>query len=311
MLKIIKRLFGSSIPDETVHAAIMTVMLTSMNKYMEEALNVSEVHVPSIYEIREEYKRLVGLGLANSQNAKALKSRIVSHDQMELTIQKANGLIRFVKEIRELFGDKTILISREMFYNICDRYGLSFGLLSDYCGTIPEENLHDISEVKKVGINDIRFRSIQEQASQICRTSDFIELFVTEIVDRSITGEENGYISSLRRHLKRNRHIMKISKTASEDRNGYSSNEFKDFPSFHADLLISVKGINILHNNLFIACPKEYLKNPDIKVSRAPFDPIVFHFCPYGVIVHTAWGDEAEDEVLKRYLELNDRIQHA
>jgi hypothetical protein len=39
-----------------------------------------------------------------------------------------------------------------------------------------------------------------------------------------------------------------------------------------------------------------------------PVDPIVFQCCPYGVVIHSVWGEEADDKVLEEYKMLNQKI---
>jgi hypothetical protein len=41
---------------------------------------------------------------------------------------------------------------------------------------------------------------------------------------------------------------------------------------------------------------------------KMPVDPIVFQCCPYGVVIHSVWGEEADDKVLEEYKTLNQKI---
>lgn len=59
--------------------------------------------------------------------------------------------------------------------------------------------------------------------------------------------------------------------------------------------------------NLSIACPKSNLQEKTVIVSHA-VDPIIFQYCPYGVLIYTMWGDEAEDKVFEEYKKLNNLV---
>lgn len=60
-------------------------------------------------------------------------------------------------------------------------------------------------------------------------------------------------------------------------------------------------------DNFFIACPKSNLKEKPVIFSK-PIDPIIFQYCPFGVLIYTMWGDEAEDKVFEEYKKLNNLI---
>ena len=60
-------------------------------------------------------------------------------------------------------------------------------------------------------------------------------------------------------------------------------------------------------DNFFIACPKSNLQERPVIVSK-PIDPIIFQYCPYGVLIYTMWGDEAEDKVFEEYKKLDNLV---
>lgn len=57
----------------------------------------------------------------------------------------------------------------------------------------------------------------------------------------------------------------------------------------------------------FIACPESELQIKTTIVSK-PIDPIIFQYCPFGVLIYTMWGDEAEDKVFEEYKKLNNLV---
>lgn len=63
----------------------------------------------------------------------------------------------------------------------------------------------------------------------------------------------------------------------------------------------------VASDDFFIACPKSNLRERPVIMSK-PIDPIIFQYCPYGVLVYTMWGDEAEDKVFEEYKKLNNLV---
>lgn len=80
--------------------------------------------------------------------------------------------------------------------------------------------------------------------------------------------------------------------------------EFKD-KEWAEKVSLSVRYVN--RDEMFITCPKSNLQEKKVIVSHA-VDPIIFQYCPYGVLIYTMWGDEAEDKVFKEYKKLNNLV---
>ena len=59
----------------------------------------------------------------------------------------------------------------------------------------------------------------------------------------------------------------------------------------------------IRRSSMFIACPKSNLQEKVTIVSHI-VDPIIFQYCPFGVLIYTMWGEEAEDKVFEEYKKL-------
>lgn len=72
--------------------------------------------------------------------------------------------------------------------------------------------------------------------------------------------------------------------------------------------LVTFDFIKLSKNELFIACPPSQLNNPDVKITRKAVDPIVFQPCAYGILIHSMWGEEAEDKVFEEYKRINNLI---
>ena len=77
-------------------------------------------------------------------------------------------------------------------------------------------------------------------------------------------------------------------------------NEFRD-KKWSAKVNLDVNYVSI--REMFIACPKSNLQEKTVIVSHT-VDPIIFQYCPYGVLIYTMWGEEAEDKVFEEYKKL-------
>ena len=69
--------------------------------------------------------------------------------------------------------------------------------------------------------------------------------------------------------------------------------------------LISFRCTKVSRRDLFIACPPSQLNNPEITITKKAVDPIVFQPCTYGIVIHSMWGEEAEDKVFEEYKRIN------
>ena len=59
--------------------------------------------------------------------------------------------------------------------------------------------------------------------------------------------------------------------------------EFKD-KEWAEKVSLDVRYVN--RDEIFIACPKSNLQEKKVIVSH-PVDPIIFQYCPYGVLIYT------------------------
>lgn len=64
--------------------------------------------------------------------------------------------------------------------------------------------------------------------------------------------------------------------------------------------------------SLLVSCgpPVQYkdsiLNYKGCVVISKPIDPIIFQYCPFGVLIYTMWG--AEDKVFEEYKKLNNLV---
>ena len=94
--------------------------------------------------VSTKYSELVKLGLENSANAKILKKQLDNINYYNNTILKAQELLKYLKDVNNCLGNSVILVNTSTFYELCRKYNLSIGLLQDFTGVIPAQNLNEL-----------------------------------------------------------------------------------------------------------------------------------------------------------------------
>ena len=234
-------------------------------------------------DLSGEYARLCGLGLGNSANAKFLKDRMRDIDAYNRNIIKARELLAYIKTMNKFLGDSVILVSKDSFYKLCHKYKLSVGYLEEFTGVIPDANLKEFSDIKYKmdrygGYTKLRTNPHTIEIKRIYNLSDKSDSSIREYFDYSFN------IISYPAYLYRMSNI----------------DEFKD--KEWADK-VSLDVYYVPTIAMFIACPKSNLQEKKVIVSH-PVDPIIFQYCPFGVLIYTMWGKEAEDKVFEEYKKL-------
>ena len=230
-----------------------------------------------------EYARLCGLGLGNSANAKFLKDRIRDIDAYNRNIIKARELLDYIKTMNEFLGDSVILVSRDSFYKLCHKYKLSVGSLEQFTGVIPDANLKEFSDIKY----------------KMDHYSGYVKLDTNHntVEIRRIRNHSEKSDSSICEYFDYSFNIISCPSYI------YSMHDIKEFEDkdWAERVYLEVSYVN--RDEMFIACPKSNLQEKTVIVSHA-VDPIIFQYCPFGVLIYTMWGKEAEDKVFEEYKKL-------
>lgn len=287
--------------DETPMPNLATMLILAMTSWIEQNEVASGQLVPVIPEVRQAYDRLLKIGMGQTQNARALRVQIEAADNAALDQLKARNLIIFIKEAQEHFGPRTVLVSYTAFNDLCERYGLTIGALADYCGVIPERNVQDIENVMSK-IMSFKFMGKLNHKEGMSDRNHYIY----------VTGADLYYgHEPLAEFIKEHDNVVQLRKAPSPyyTPDHYGADDISGYYGKGYDSCLShIYGTLLTPKTLFIACPKQYLKNTDIKIQPKPVDPAVFQFTPYGILVHTIWGEEAEDVAFKEFMDLNLRI---
>lgn len=240
--------------------------------------------------ISTKYSELVKIGLKNSANAKVLKKQLDNINYYNNTILKAQELLKYLKDVNNCLGNSVILVSTKAFYELCRKYNLSIGLLQDFTGVIPAQNLNELMDISnKLHIDDnasrLRINRHRVRVNKISNYSKRSDSYVKERLEYYFN-------------------ILQMATYRMSDVSLYNDENFtKEKWAEHVYVDIDW----VASDNFFIACPKSSLQEKPVIFSK-PIDPIIFQYCPYGILVYTMWGDEAEDKVFEEYKKLNNLV---
>lgn len=260
----------------------LPLIVNMMEEYFKQEVEKSNSSPLSLDKVKEKYNKLVKLGLSNSVNARELKTIIDNQIVYNESIVKAQNLIEYIRKVNSILNKNSYLISFEQFEQVCQKYNLVYNLLENYTGVIPEEN---IIQLESISDKISRIPGINEDlylVHEVSIASDGKD-FANWIKDRKIL-----YLPSLT-YLKFGNQIW----------NSDISMDYPDCPTVGFDTLNSARVSKITNTTFLIAAPETHFKdNFKITINK---DPIVFQFCPYGCLIHSVWGEEANDVVLERY----------
>lgn len=281
-----------------IHGVIVAKNIAMINN-MIELQKKEKISAPEV--VSNEYKRLCNLGLSNTKNAKILKTKIdevesvnEGIDLYNADIDKRKEFCQFVKEMLEVFGHNTLLIRFDDFEQIVKKYNLTCGCLEDYTGVIPEKNLKELEEAKR----NLKKAKGYELDMPMRYVPIFSNLDIYKIFDYPCLSKN----------------ILALRKVIEVDASRVSKNNIKNLKVFPfikpsdddtEEVLLQISGgirLSSEATDLFIVAPYKDMKN-GVKFSHfvKSEDPFICSYTPFGIMVHTAWGEEAEDEVLEKY----------
>lgn len=91
---------------------------------------------------------------AGFSNPKAYKSRNVYLDELYelerrvIALDNINKKLQLIARMKEDFGEQSVLVPTEDFYEILSKYNLVSGRLYEYCGTVPFDKLANIARIR-------------------------------------------------------------------------------------------------------------------------------------------------------------------
>lgn len=251
------------------------------------------------------------LGFINSQNCKTWDSIILKKNRKEF--------VNCYAKVIETYGWDAVLVSQQEFINLVEKYQLVCGPFGFYTGDVP------VSQLDKISYAESRLKSGKENKIHPYEIAYIYDLAFESIQDF----DQNLYYDILKfPFCDRSVHINKT---------GF---ECLDNLGFDVDPIEDI--YTDLNKNLFIAAPAEnmkYFTRLDRELDRLEMeeekrrleeerrkqegeerlrreeekrrreDPLICTWVPgIGVIIHTAWGTEADDELLQQCHVVNNFI---
>lgn len=162
-----------------------------------------------------------------------------------------------------------IFLKVDDFVTLLQKYNLVCGHLYDYEGEIPYEKLEEIKEVKET------LDRVKEE-----------NIYSNVFTDDNVIGELFG-CTMLVGYKKRK--SIRVDSTEAKNQ----LDKCRRYPFYGRDM-------NPLDNTeLFIAAPAHDMKSSINDFHIKSEDPFMFQLFPYGVVIYSKWGDEANDPILK------------
>lgn len=312
-------LFSKKDKKEKVFVApevkVQVLILSLMNTYLEQCKG-DMVLVKEEPDLKKEYERLVTLGLNNTENAKLLKTKMEEIEDKKYRSKFGKEVMEWIVEMKKELPN-SYLISFEQFKKILGDYNLITNFLKNYVGIIPSKNIQEVEEVitviKKSGRYDFPayFNKFDKKGGY-----DYYSFhYIKGVNCRGYRGgDEEKDCEKIRKQVEAEGNIISVHSSSSYgessirlDRTEEIAKAFpkglKSGPLSDFSLILE----KMDPNELMIAAPRNCFST-EFKIQEMPVDPIVFQYCPYGVVIHSVWGEEADDKVLEEYKTLNQKI---
>lgn len=249
-------------------------------------------------DVQKEHDRLTSLGLTNSKNTILLKKKLDEINKINLSIEDYNKNVEhqkrfasFLKEMLEVFGHNTLLITFKDFEKILRKYNLTCGLLEHYTGAIPEKNIVEL---------ELAIKNLQKASGEHF-TGRGISNFQYDYPNLAKNIWNLHYIKEVNRQEVSLKEQLRIQLFPFYKKVVHNYNTYGLIPAINREIDDSYIGEGETCN-LFIVAPYTEMMN-GVKFTNfvRSRDPFICSYTPFGIMIHTAWGEEAEDEILDKY----------
>jgi hypothetical protein len=293
--------------SEDVHGAVIASTLAILERIK---TNVEKASLP--VNVSKEKELLESLGLTSSKNMQVIKEAEAKINVHNTIIEENVKITKIMDEMYKAFGKNTFYIPMKDFTAILDKYNLSVGRLEDYKGTIPEANIAEIAKAKEM-VDKIRDN---EKVIHYDKPTTVKHRKTETIWDNEIMGYRSIHVTveepdfeyswmrdlypTLARSLESWYRLITVTKE--EDKSSY-----RRFPMIRpTEVSRWAHRVDWETHTLLIAAPVQEMDTLyEISERIITDDPIVFSTVGNGVIIYSMWGDEGNDEVLRKYQELN------
>ena len=202
--------------------------------------------------------------------------------------------LRCLVQARKVYGNDTLLLPFDQFRELCERWNLTAGSFDCYAGDIPDDKLQEIIRLKKTpsqGVPIISLRYVKEFTSDIGFDRD-------GLYSRDVCAVRDKLLEF---PFVRETHVRQwefVTSTRGKSRTTYVTffDGTKDDSCFY-DVICGEP------SKFFITAPKKMM-GEGMKVTVNPRhkeDPFICAAVEYGVLIFTRWGEEASDEVIRRF----------
>ncbi len=291
-------------------APIQTAMLVEMIRLLQQCQQV--VDLPEVGEAPDapgktaEILRLESMGFTNAAPVAGYKRQMGQYEasrkiwetrnkaKTDVQVLRLNRImaVRTLIDARQTFGEDTLLIPYGDFERLIRRYDLVCGPFSSYHGDIPADKADEIESlqdlIKKAGhgyINELApLTGLRYSSSEYAWFSipGYIKRF--PFAKNTVTFYRwwPDWMVDMR------------------------GNKIKDGWKYEYEVGIPVE--------LFICAPSRHMdKIRPLRVPRlvSHGDPFICAHTDYGILVFTRWGEEADDEIVRKYESANRWLDRA
>lgn len=286
---------------DTAQERLLEEATNMIRKYNKEIFELQQIKTDVITNQHEKGNILIQIGFTNTPEAIQRKKEIIDAEQQRIQVdRKMQDLIKKSNQANDKHHYLSVLINRYPFQKIltveeldriCNKYDLVYSNASNYIKSIPDKNIQEIANAKKLESDDV----IRLQYG--LKTTP--EKKLTEIEQQCYDWYANCIVDYEKDINWIKREIVYW--------NTHYYNPYRD--KVNRCVCDTYQVITIDKRGLFIAAPKSHFRfTTEVKKGFGffkskpipePKDPIVFEFMRYGFVrILSKWGDEAEDPAL-------------
>jgi hypothetical protein len=241
------------------------------------------------------------LGFINTKPIVEREELIKRNADFNQAVQFSIKALQLIKEVQEYFGSNTIVVKRSDFVEILKKYNLVCGRFENYTGVVPDKNAREIDDA----LNKIQ-TLVEKKMTPILY--EVYHKYITFYI-KKVTFYRNYELPKDRKRL------LNLFPLALCNREVYSYNNeiIRDLAN-NGVRLENVNDLDVERVDMFICAPANEMNNSKNRVKFSVFtprtdDPFICSLTPYGVVIHSMWGREAEDDAIRKYKALFDRLR--
>jgi hypothetical protein len=215
----------------------------------------------------DKCKRLKALGFTNTKEVKEAEIEIERLNKLQKENEEKQELIEAINFFSITYPTYKF-ITEDSVNKICQKYGLVYGEISRYLGTVPDKNLKHIEQFNVHDKHECYFKQTIYLGMGVSRSMDkkYITKYEHEIIKERYEKSDNRLTFSVHSREVNLKCPLEIAAPV------------KDF---------NMEGMEVKNNKI------QKIEIPDPIV----FKPVIFKDKKHYLIV-TAWGEEASDEIV-------------